>query len=89
MLVFERQRYERTLLIVPPSDTETRIVIDVPRIKPTSVRLAIDAPREVKIIRDDAKPPRPADDSCGVGPDYGEPASDEQKPSTVNLRRPA
>lgn len=86
MLVFERRSGQRTIITVPPSETETQIVIDVPAIGMNRVDLAFDAPRYVAIVRDDCRVPRPKDDACGVGPEYGD---SSEKPSTINLRRPA
>jgi carbon storage regulator CsrA len=50
-LVISRQQDEKTILTVPPSDTATRIQVDVNRIKRDQVRLSFDAPRAVSIQR--------------------------------------
>ncbi|MHB1950146.1 MAG: carbon storage regulator [Acidiferrobacteraceae bacterium] len=59
MLVLGRKPGQRLFLTVPPSATATSITIDIADVdhsfgsKPV-VRLAIDAPRRVHVLRDDA-----------------------------------
>lgn len=55
MLVLSRKQSERLILTVPPSDAPTVIEVLPVRIGPVSVKLGIDAPREVAIEREELR----------------------------------
>ena len=51
MLVLSRKSHEQIALTIPPSDVERTVIIAVGRIADAYVRLGIEAPRDVVIMR--------------------------------------
>ena len=50
-LVLSRKRSENVVLVVPPSNKPTRIVVGVDDIRPNGVRLGFNAPCDVAVHR--------------------------------------
>lgn len=50
-LVLSRKENEDIVFVVPPSTQETTISLSVSSIKPSQVKLACNAPKQVNIIR--------------------------------------
>lgn len=53
MLVLGRMAGQKITITVPPSDATREITLTVIRLSPLNVKLGIDAPQDVSIVRDD------------------------------------
>lgn len=60
MLILGRRVGESIVLTVPPSDQPTRIVLTVASIKEKGMRLGIEAPRVVDVLRSELEKRGPA-----------------------------
>lgn len=54
MLSLGRKINDRTTITVPPSATPTEITVTLLETRPDKARLGFEAPREVRIMRDEA-----------------------------------
>ena len=56
MLVLSRKVDERIVITVPPSDKPTQIIITAVEFRGDKVRIGIDAPSDVLVLRDELEP---------------------------------
>ena len=55
MLVLARRLFQEVSITVPPSNEPTEIRVVLLELRKETIRLGFDAPREIRIVRDDAK----------------------------------
>lgn len=56
MLVVSRKQDEDLVMTVPPSQSETTLYVRIVQIKTRQVRVGVEAPKEVRIMRSELAP---------------------------------